>query len=154
MLVLLFALIDFGRMIYEKQIMVNISREGANLASRGNGNTQLQIMSNAVVMRVIQSGSPLDLDSNMGEVIISAVNNSNNIVMVTAQIAQGGFSAPSKIGQVGQIANMPDTGTITLPAPNQTIYVSEVFYTYVPITPLFKLMNFSIPSTNYDVAYF
>src|SRR5689334_6984144 len=35
LITLLFGLIDFGRAILVRQVMVNLSREGANLASRG-----------------------------------------------------------------------------------------------------------------------
>jgi len=38
--------------------------------------------------------------------------------------------------------------------PGQTIYVTEVFYTYQPITPIGNLMKITMPSTLYEAAYF
>jgi len=34
------------------------------------------------------------------------------------------------------------------------MYITEVFYTFAPITPVGKMLNFVMPSTLYQVAYF
>ena len=69
LMVLLLGIIDFSRFILQRQVVVNLTREGANLASRGT------TLSNAVDAVVI-SASPLNIASN-GRVIITSVLNSN-----------------------------------------------------------------------------
>ena len=38
--------------------------------------------------------------------------------------------------------------------PGQTIYVTEVFYSYQPVTPIGNMLNVVLPSTLYEAAYF
>jgi hypothetical protein len=38
--------------------------------------------------------------------------------------------------------------------PGQTIYVTEIFYSYKPITPIQNLLKFVMPSDLYQSAYF
>ena len=146
LLLLLFGLIDFGRVIYERQILTNLSREGANLASRGTS------LSNTVAA-IMVSAAPLNLSAN-GRVIITAVVNNNGVLSITAQLSQGGYSAASRIGNgVGSTATLPVTAT-KIPPVNQTLYVAEVFYGYTAITPLGALLGATLPTTLYDAAYF
>jgi Flp pilus assembly protein TadG len=145
--VLVFGLIDFGRFIYERQILVNVTREGANLISRGT------TMTNALTA-VINSAAPLVLSGTKGRVIMTAVTNSNNIYRITAQVAQGGLSAASKIGTLNGTATFPITTAVPVPQPQQTLYVAEVYYSFVPITPVGKLLKLTMPTRIYDVAFF
>jgi Flp pilus assembly protein TadG len=147
LLFMLFGLIDFSRAISTRQVLTNISREGSNLASRGTP------LSNSVAA-VISSASPLTLDTN-GRVIITAVTNSNGTFVITEQLASAGV-AISKIGTgVGTdvTSTMPSTA-VPIPQPSQTVYVTEVFYTFQAATPVGQLLNFSLPTQLYDVAYF
>ena len=145
LLSLLFGLIDFGRAILVRQVMVNLSREGANLASRG---TSFADTLNALVA----SAHPLVIDQK-GFLILTTVSRDNDgNLTITAQQSRGGTSVSSKVGQIGG-------GGVTLPnnsvpAPNQTLTVSEVFYTYEAWTPIGKLVGSSMPTTLYDAAYF
>lgn len=147
MIVMLFGLIDFGRAVYERQILTNLSREGANLASRSTDFTN-------TISAVMLSSSPLQLNTK-GRVIITSITNFNGTARIASQLAQGSLTAAtSKVGTtVGGAATLPATA-FALPRPNQTLYVSEVYYTYAPITPLGKLLTLTLPTRLYDAAYF
>ena len=61
----MFAIVDYGRALNDEQIIVELSRQGSNMASRG---TTLSDAANAVV----QGSAPLNL-SQAGEIIITSV---------------------------------------------------------------------------------
>ena len=146
LIVMAFGLIDFGRFIYQRMVLVNVTREGANLAARATS------MTNAMVS-VINSSQPLDINAR-GRVIMTSVLNTGGVCRITAQVSQGGITATSRIGTgVGNIATLPSTPT-PIPQMDQTLFVSEVFYTFTPITPIGQLLGFALPSQIYDVAYF
>jgi len=150
MMVLVFGLIDFSRAIYERQILTNLTREGSNLASRGTGSTTDQVISNAITA-IVSSANPLTINPN-GRIIISVVVYSNGEFFVTNQQSQGGISATSKVlNGTGPGAVMPNTNP---PLTNQTVYVTEVYYNFVPVTPVGGLVNLTLPTQLYDVAYF
>ena len=48
---------------------------------------------------------------------------------------------------------MPATA-VPIPQSNQTMFVSEVFYSYKPATPIGKLLNFNMTNALYDAAFF
>jgi Flp pilus assembly protein TadG len=145
MLTLVFGVIDFGRAIYDVEVMKSLTGEGSSLASRG---TTLSDTASAVVT----AGATLDLTDN-GRVIVTSVYNNNNSLQITGQASQGGIAASSKIGNVvGGAATLPASAT---PAVNQTVYVTEVFCNYQTITPIGNLLGKNIlPSQLYDVAYY
>jgi len=146
MMVLALGLIDLGRAIYEKQVITHLTREGSNMAARGTPLT-------TAAGQVVSGSSPLNLSSS-GYVIISAVQNTGGVNTVIDQAAQGGMAASSRIGVQGaKTSNMPAT-VPAIPQPGQTVYVTEVFYSYQPATPIGKLIGLVMPSTLYDVAYF
>jgi Flp pilus assembly protein TadG len=143
--IFVFALIDISRAIYQEQLMTGLSREGSNLASRG---TQLSDAANAVVTE-----SPIDLQNN-GKVIVTKVMNQGGAYKITGQASSGALGATSKVGTgVGSTATLPASAQSMISA-NQTIYVTEVFYTYQAITPIGQFMAINLPDTLYDAAYF
>ncbi len=145
LLILIFGLIDLSRAIFIAQILANLSGQGSSMASRG---TTLANTATAVVA----SSAPLDLNSH-GRVIVSAVFNSNNVLKLTGQSSLGGIAASSHVGNViGGTATVPASAA---PQPNQTMYVTEVFYSFQAITPIGNfLSNTFLPSQLYDAAYF
>ena len=151
LLLLVFGLIDFCRAIFTRQVITNLTREGANLVSR---NTTI---TNAAAA-VIASASPLDINAH-GRVIISVVTNNGGVAIVADQLSQGGISTntvTSKVapGGIGSIAKMPSTTPLQLPQSNQTVYVTEVYYDFHAITPVGQFLGFTLPPQLYDVAFF
>jgi hypothetical protein len=154
LVVLMFGLIDFGRFLTTRQVLINVSREGSNLALR-----QLDL-TNAVAS-VIASANPLTFNNGgagaKGRVIITEVTNSNSFNVITGQAWGGGLNAgaaPSKIGSaINQKITMPN-GITGIPQLNDKVYITEVYYTFQPITPIGQLLKFTLPTQFYDVAYF
>ncbi len=144
LLTLVFAVIDFSRAIYDVEVMKNLTGEGSAMASRG---TSLSATATAVV-----AASSLDLN-DYGRVIVTSVYNNNNSLKITGQAAQGGIGTLSKVGNVvGGGATLPAGAT---PQVNQTVYVTEVFYSYKSITPIGNFLSKNVlPSQLYDVAYY
>jgi Flp pilus assembly protein TadG len=153
MLILVLGVIDFGRAIFYKEVLSDLSRTGSNLASRGPCDTLNACLTTAA-NAVITEPSDLNMAAN-GLVIVTAVqaNSTGTTNTIIGQVSQGGISGSSKIGSLNGPVNLPVTAT-PLPPANQTIYVTEVFYKFTPITPIGKFMTIVFPSTLYDVAYF
>ena len=149
LLLLFFGLIDFCRAISVRQVITSLSREGSNLASR---NTSL---SNSIAA-VLAASDPLNITNN-GRIFISVVINTNGTPWVADQMTFGGISTnnntDSKIGHPGGPAKMPVTNP-SLPQLNQTIYVTEIYYSFEAVTPVGKVLNFALPPRLYDAAYF
>jgi hypothetical protein len=54
---------------------------------------------------------------------------------------------------VGNTASVPSSAAAMLQL-GQTIYITEIFYAYQPITPIQNLLKLVMPSTLYEAAYF
>lgn len=155
LLVLIFGAIDFGRAIYLRQLLVNLSRETANLEARGSGSTTQDIMTNALGA-AIQEGLPtLNLNSVTGMVIVTAVTNFGKGFRISQQYTAGTLAgATSRIGKGSNTtATLPSTGASILPA-NRTVYVAEIYYQFFPITPVGNFIKAVLPKEFYDAAYF
>ncbi|MGD1017972.1 MAG: TadE/TadG family type IV pilus assembly protein [Verrucomicrobiia bacterium] len=156
LIVLTFGLMDFCSAIYEKQLLVNLSREGANLSARGVGGSQLGIMQNALLAVQVEA-QPLNLsNSTSGLVILTALNNTNasaGYYVVSQQVKSGQLNATSLVGPsgVGHAATIPTNFIVGV---NHTIYVAEVFYKFKAPAPLQNLIHITLPTQFYDVAYF
>ena len=155
LLFMLFGMIDFSRAISTRQVLINLSREAANLAARGTGDTTDAAISNAIAA-VMAGSAPLSITTN-GLVIITAILNSNGTYLVTNQISEGGLPGlASRVasGGVGStVSNMSST-SVQIPQSNQTLFVSEVYYTNSAATPIGRLLNFNMSKPLYDAAYF
>jgi Flp pilus assembly protein TadG len=156
LLVLIFGAIDFCRAIYLRQVMINLSRETANLEARGTGSTTQDIMTNAL-NAAITEGTPLNLNSVTGMVIVTAVTNFGAHFTISQQYKAGALGgATSRIGTVtntGNTATLPETAAAILPA-NRTVYVAEIYYEFFPITPVGNFIKAVLPKQFYDAAYF
>jgi hypothetical protein len=136
------------------QIMADLTRQGSNLASRG---TPL----NESTAAVVAGESGLDL-VHFGDVIITSVTNENGSYKISGQDSSTTdgltvLSSTSKIGTgVGATATLPAAAQSSIPQNGQTLFVTEIFYTFTSITPIKTLTNsvISLPTTLYDSAYF
>jgi len=147
LLMMVFGLVDFGRAILIRQILAGVSREGANLASRGESLA-------TTITAVNASANPLNMTAN-GYVIVTAVRRAaNGTLTVTGQQKAGGVVKTSSVGNaVGGAATLPATA-VEVPPRNRTLYVVEVFHRYTPVTPIGMLLGAALPTTLRDVAYF
>jgi|SRR5277367_717719 len=160
LLIFVCATIDYGRSLYQTQVLSELSRQGANLALRLPGTTSCDNVCSAV-NAVISGSSGLNLSAN-GAVIISSLSQtatsgtgpSGGPYTIAEQVQQGNLSGvSSKIGKTGASVNI--TGAPGLQQ-GQFLYVAEVFYAFTPATGIGALTNNAIglPSTLYDIAYF
>ncbi len=162
-LFLLFGMIDFCRAISTRQVIINLSREGANLAARGSVASSTDAAISNAISGVIGEASPLNINSS-GQVIISAVFNTGNSYVITNQVSEGALNQASKIGVLnarGGAVNMPIAANTAgaVPQSNQTTFVAEIFYNFTPVTPLGNvavgnLRGFTVTNQFYDAAYF
>jgi Flp pilus assembly protein TadG len=152
LLILLCASIDFGRALNYVQGLIELTRQGSMLASRG------ATLAEAATA-VMAGQSSLDMTNN-GKVIITAVTNNKNAFTITGQTTQGsgGISCTSGCGSVvgsgvGTAATIPAAAAATIQS-GQTLYVTEVYYSFAPITPIGRLTPIIMPSKLYEAAYF
>jgi len=163
LLVLMCAAVDFGRALQTMQIMTELTRQGANTALRAEGTTSCDSLCTAI-NSLIAGSSGLNLSSN-GKIIVTSlsekltgsqtVGTSGGPYTIAEQtVSSGGISETSKIGStVG--ASVTLSGAPGLQT-GQYLYVTEIFYSFTPLTPIGKLTGSAVnmPSVLYDIAYF
>lgn len=160
LLVMVFGVIDFSLIIFDRQVMSGISRQGSDLASRGgepdpaSGIDPLQ----QIVSALVTQGQSLNIGTN-GKIFVTAVANVDypkgyKPQIIDQAVSPGGISVSSAIGSgVGSPASMPADAT-TLLNDGQTLYVTEVFYSFKPVTPIGTFLKLSLASNLYETAYF
>jgi Flp pilus assembly protein TadG len=155
--VFVFGIIDFGRAIYEVEVMKNLVGEGSSMALRG---TSL-----ATTAQTVATYAGADININtLGCVIVTAVNNSGGTIVITDQASQGGITCTSKVGCLqGQggcassNATLPAAAVAALQAEasGSSVYVTEIYYTYTAVTPMPALLpNNMLPFQLYSAAYY
>ncbi|HTS18677.1 MAG TPA: TadE/TadG family type IV pilus assembly protein [Verrucomicrobiae bacterium] len=157
LILLAYSLMDFCVAVYEKQLLTNLSREGANLSARGVGTSQLDIMSNAL-FAVWMESSPLNLsNSHSGRLILTSAayttdSRGHGNYVVTHQLQSGSLTASSLVAPNGTngLINVPTN----LVAAGHSLYIAEVFYSNSVPAPIKKLIPINITNRFYDVAFF
>jgi Flp pilus assembly protein TadG len=159
--VFVFGIIDFGRAVYDVQVMKNLAGEGSSMASRG------AAPATTATAVVAYAGADINLNTN-GCVVVTVVaeNSAGTAQVVTAQSWAGkcGTTMASNVGCLsGQgsckssVATLPTTAANALQqgVAGTTLYVTEVFYAYNTITPIPNFLGSGIlPSQLYSVAYY
>jgi hypothetical protein len=161
LLILVCASIDFGRAMYQTQVLSELSRQGSSLALRGEGTTTCDTMCTAIA-DLLAGDSGLNLSGN-GKIImteLSQKSSTNGVAgpsggpytIVEQEESSGGLSVSSKLGSSGTVTITGAPGIQN----GQYLYVTEIFYGFSPATPIGTLTNNAVgmPSTLYDIAYF
>ena len=144
LLLLSFGVIEYSRSILTKNIITNMSREGANLAARTQADQQ------AIMTALATTADPLDMSAN-GMIFITEVMGENNggtvypIVQKQYRYVNGGYSVSSTVwGGCGSwnngqcnvsgepIADLDDDIENAI-NDGETVFAVEVFYDYAPI---------------------
>jgi len=156
LLIFVLGIVDYGRAIYDMEVVTNLSGEGSSMASRGTslGNTAIAVMADADV----------DMNSNGCVVVTSVASGATpGTYKVTGQatsaVCNGGssrigcFPPPATCGN----ANLPvGVQTVLQANANTTVYVTEVFYNFSAATPVGSFLTNStlLPSQLYSVAFY
>jgi hypothetical protein len=149
--------IDFGRALYDLQILAELTRQGSNLASRGAGSPSCDSLCTSAA-DLVAGDSGLGLGTN-GRVIVTEFSQAKpaaggSYTVVEQTLSTTGISATSKVAPSGSgsvvIAGAPALQT------GQKLFSTEVFYSFTPATGIGALTNGAagFPSQLYDIAYF
>jgi Flp pilus assembly protein TadG len=156
--------IDFGRALNTMQVISQLTRQGSNLALRLSPTTGCDNLCQAVA-DVKAAASGLNLAN--GEIIVTSLQETltgtetigptgGPYTIVEQVSSSGGLTVASKLGQgVGtKVTSLPSTAPAL--QNGQYLYVTEIYYTFTPITPIETLTVdlVSMPSQLYDIAYF
>jgi Flp pilus assembly protein TadG len=153
-------IIDYGRAIYDVQVMKNLVGEGSSMASRAAGDA------NTVTAVTGDAGRDLSMSTSGCVVVTTVTNMGGGSLQVTDQASGGGISCNglSKIGCLSGQGSCRNSSA-TLPAAAVTaltsevtgssVYVTEIFYNYSTITPLPAMLGTGgLPTQLYSAAYY
>lgn len=143
MLFLFLGMLEIGNALAVSHTLSRLSREGANIASRGTAlDTVLTVLS--------YNGEDIDLGERGGS-IVSRIGVRTGGLRILDQVASPGLKNRSRLGTVG--SNPVSFASYGL-EPGNTHYVVEIFYHYRPITPFARLFESALPDPIYERAVF
>lgn len=146
LVVTVMALVDVSRMIYGQQQLSDLSRETANLISRGTA-------VDAAINSVLRTSEAFDLDSN-GLVIVSNVQRrdvNDPTPWITTQTSSGTILYGSRVGTAGGPAKIP--GITDLP-PGVNVTTVELVMPFAPAFPSGSLGLDFYTTELYQAAYY
>jgi TadE-like protein len=169
-LMMVLGVVELGYALLHEHVVTKLTREGSNLISRdtslADAAAAMQTMASAPVN--FSNGSTLIFSVVKMGVTTGTTNYGKAILYQRYQF--GALSATSTLTTVGngsfgsapdyqannsdgdsnlQVTNLP----ANLLGPTGIVYVTEIFTTHAPITPLASL-GISLPPTLYSIAYF
>ncbi|MBT8462147.1 MAG: pilus assembly protein [Gemmatimonadetes bacterium] len=143
MLFLFLGMVELGNALAVSQSLTRLSREAANIASRG---TRLD----TVLTVVAANGRDLKFIERGGSVV-SRIGVRADGLEILEQVSSPGFEGRSLLGAVG--TDPVSFASYGMEAGN-THYVVEIFYRYSPITPFARLFESALPDPIYERAVF
>src|ERR1700683_42789 len=145
--------IDFGRALYDLQVISELSRQGSNLASRATGTSSCDSLCTSVA-DLLAGDSGLGLSSN-GKVIVTEFSQSKPVsggtYTVVEQVQSAtGITATSRVAPGGVSATIAGAPALQT---GQKLYTTEIFYSFTPATGLGAMTNNAIgfPTQLYDI---
>lgn len=144
LLLLFCGVVELGRMLETNHIMSSLTREGANLASRG---ATMQEALN--VTRANQAAS--GLGTNGGAVVSRVIVDEDGIPRIESRIASEGYTDVTRVAEEDSVASVFADAGLQF---GHSYYVVELFLPYEPITPLRAFMSGLIPEDLYDRSIF
>lgn len=143
----LLAVIDFGRLVYCHQVATDLTREAANLVSRGTSATDAW---NAAAA----ADGPIQIDDD-GAMIVSVIRRktaTDPTPWIFEQTTNGPLkTVKSKIGTLNKKATVPH---ITSLATGVTVTAVELYHGFAPVFASGDLALKFYPQTVYGVAFF
>ena len=138
LLILVLGVIDFGRALQFNNVLIAMSREGANLAARTTADPQ------AIITALVVSSHPVDMPG-VGMIYVSSFSgqaNGQGVLQSQARYGGGNLSLASRIyncsGWSSSNCLVPKPApAVSLPIALQdgeVVHVVEVVYNFVPIT--------------------
>ena len=144
LLLLVLGIVEFGNSYDVLHTMTSVSREGANIAARGE---PLQEVLDVVMVNGAEIALP-----ERGGAVVTRVTVTGGAPMVADQVWTTGYDQSSLIGDVGEPA--AGFGGLVL-SEGESYHVVEIFYAYELITPLRNLITaVSPPDEFYQRAIF
>ena len=149
-------IVDFGRAIYDLQVMKNLVGEGSMMAMRSSVEATVQSVTN-------YAGSDINLSTQGCVIVTQVTNQGGGVYQITDQASQCAIADSSKVGclkgqggcQSSNAVLPPAAVTALLTEPTgSSIYVTEIYYSYNTVTPIAALLKATMPSQFYSVAYY
>ncbi len=134
---------ETANVIEKKHVMSALTREGANIASRGASMQQA-----LTATRQNQAANGLGVD---GGAIVSRIMVEDGVPIVVEQVASGDYAQLSRVARVDSVAVPYLSAGLR---EGQRYYVVELFIPYEPVTPLHRLFESHIPESLYDRSLF
>lgn len=146
-LVLLLGVIDMGRVFYAHQVLNDLSREAANLVSRGS------TVEAAFAAASLDEG-PVSI-ADHGIMIVSTIRRrsaDDATPWVVDQARRGTAStSASRVGAPGRAARVPNVTTLDS---GVTIIAVELMHGFEPVFPVERFGLDLYPETVYEAAFF
>ncbi|MGB5303759.1 MAG: TadE/TadG family type IV pilus assembly protein [Gemmatimonadota bacterium] len=143
-LIILLGMVEFSNAYDRVHGLAGLSREGANIASRGTALSE-------VLTTVVADGETLKMSANGGAIVSRLVVQGGEPVIM-AQVSTDGYDKKTRIIAADSTAArwIATAGF----AEGSTHYAVEVFLTYDPVTPLGNLLQAVTPPVLYERAVF